>query len=412
MRRETAAAASAVPVVADGVAVDAPTPALPPLSAAPTWEAPGLDLGALLPGELAAQLVRWGYPTYRGRQLFSALHGQCAADYGAITVLPADLRQRLQAEALPPAPELLTRQADPLDGTVKYLFRLGDGQSVETVLMRYRYGYTACVSSQVGCRMGCRFCASTLGGLTRNLLAGEMVAQIDALNRDLAAAAQRTDDAAFPVPTPAEGEGPDAPEAEARFDRVGRVVVMGMGEPLENLDAVVAFLRVAHELSGAGIGWRHMTLSTSGLVPAMDRLSELELPITLAVSLHAPNDTLRDRLVPVNRRYPLGQLLPACARYLERTGRRLTFEYILIDRVNDLPEHARELGRLLRGLSCHVNLIPMNPVPERDLHPSTLDAQTRFRGLLRGAGIPCTVRRQLGAGIDAACGQLRRRVGG
>jgi len=370
-----------------------------------------------LPGELADLVASWQEPGYRGRQLFAALHAQGAVDYADITVLPARLRARLSERAAPPSLALVTRRADPVDGTVKYLFRLGDGQTVETVLMRYRYGYSACVSSQVGCRMGCRFCASTIGGLTRNLLAGEMVQQVAYLNRDLADPEHAADPTWFPVPADG-GPGSDEDEVprpgedarQARFDRVGRLVVMGMGEPLENLRAVARFLRVVHEPTGAGIGWRHMTVSTSGLVPAMDELSEMELPITLAVSLHAPNDELRDHLVPVNRRHPLGELLAACRRYWERTGRRLTFEYILIDRVNDLPEHARELGRLLRGLPCHVNLIPMNPVAERKLYPSTLEAQTRFRGLMRGAGIPCTVRRQLGAAIDAACGQLRRHV--
>ena len=358
----------------------------------------------MLPGQLAELLASQGEPSYRGRQLFAALHGRCAASYEDITVLPEPLRTELAATALPPALELVRRQVDPLDGTVKYLFRLSDGETVETVLMRYRFGYTVCVSSQVGCRQGCRFCASTLGGLTRNLLAGEMVAQIAHLNRELADPRLAGDRAAFPVP-------PDAPDAGDRFARVSRLVVMGMGEPLENLDAVVQFLRVVHELTGAGIGWRHMTVSTSGLVPAIDRLTfEVDLPITLAVSLHAPNDELRGYLVPVGRRYKLEELLSACRRHAEHTGRRLTFEYILIDGVNDLPEHARELGRLLRGLPCHVNLIPMNPVAERQLLPSPPEAQARFRGLLRGAGIPCTVRRQLGASIDAACGQLRRRA--
>ncbi len=396
--------------------------ALPSLPPPPVWAGPPgadgrvlLDAMGMLPGELADLFVAGGEPPYRGRQLFSALHAHGATDYVAITVLPEGVRARLAAEAAPPAPALVARRVDPLDGTVKYLFRLGDGETVETVLMRYRFGYTACVSSQVGCRQGCRFCASTIGGLTRNLLAGEMAAQIAYLNRDLSDPTHAGDTAWFPVPGGDAGEATDEGEPEAqgrraRFDRVSRVVVMGIGEPMENLDAVIRFLRVVHEPSGAGIGWRHMTVSTSGLVAAMDRMALVGLPITLAVSLHAPNDELRNRLVPVNRRYPLGELLPACRRYLEHTGRRLTFEYVLIDGVNDLPEHARELGRLLRGLTCQVNLIPMNPVAERQLHSSPPEAQARFRGLLRGAGIPCTIRRQLGASIDAACGQLRRHV--
>lgn len=358
----------------------------------------------MLPDELAEWLRTCGHPSYRGRQLFAALHGQGAASFAEIHVLPASLRAELAGAAVAEMLTLEARQTDPGDGTVKYLFRLGDGQTIETVLMRYRYGYSVCVSSQVGCRQGCTFCASTLGGLARNLAAGEMVAQIDWINAELAGGGPD----AFPVPS-AERADPGA-----RFDRIARLVVMGMGEPLENLDEVVRFLRVAHEGTGAGIGFRHMTVSTSGLVPGIDRLAELDLPLTLAVSLHAPNDELRTRLVPLNRRYPLAELLSACRRYVEATRRRLTFEYVLIGGVNDLPEHARELGRLLRGLPCHVNLIPLNPVPERRLVASSTDAALRFRGLLRGAGIPTTTRRQLGTAIDAACGQLRRarQVGG
>jgi 23S rRNA (adenine2503-C2)-methyltransferase len=383
---------------------------LPPLPPPPTWPGPTgpdgrplVDVKGLLPHELEALLRSWGQPAYRGRQLFQWLHGKGARSFAEIRVLPAALRARLEAEATLLPAELVARQVDPGDGTVKYLLRLGDGLTVEAVLMRYRFGYTACVSSQVGCRMGCRFCASTLGGLRRNLRAGEMAEQVALLGRDLAQ--HGGDPARFPVP-PDEGPTGQGP----RWSRVSRVVVMGMGEPLENLDEVVRFLRLIHEPDGAGIGWRHMTVSTSGLVPGIDRLAEEGLPITLAVSLHAPNDTLRDRLVPLNRRYPLAELLAACRRYVERTGRRLTFEYVMISGVNDLPEHARELGRLLRGLPCHVNLIPLNPVPEWNLTPSTPEAMARFRALVRGAGLPCTIRRQLGTAIDAACGQLRRRA--
>lgn len=384
---------------------------LRPLPPPPLWPAPPtdegqprLDVRGMLPDELSSAMRGWGQPGYRGQQVFNALHGQCVRGFQEMHVLPTTLRALLQARAVGTGLVPEARQSDATDGTVKYLFRLADGNTIETVLMRYRYGYSVCVSSQVGCRMGCTFCASTLGGLVRNLSAGEMAEQIDFINGELAAAArQGRPDERFPVP-PAEH-----PDEGARFDRIARLVVMGMGEPLENLDEVVRFLRVAHEGGGAGIGFRHMTVSTSGLVPGIDRLAELDLPITLAVSLHAPNDELRNRLVPLNRRHPLTELLPACRRYAEATGRRLTFEYVLIRGVNDLREHARELGRLLRGLPCHVNLIPLNPVTERNLLPSTGEAVVRFRGLLRGAGITTTTRRQLGTAIDAACGQLRRR---
>ncbi len=378
-----------------------------PLSPPPEWDGPAgpdgqalQDVKGMLPEELAALMTAWGEPAYRGRQLFAAMHGRGARSFEEIHTLPAGLRVRLEREAALHAARPLERQVDRGDGTVKYLLGLGDGEAVEAVLMRYHYGYSACVSSQVGCRMGCRFCASTLGGLRRNLRASEMAEQVAFLNADLARRAG--DPEAFPRP---------AGMVSDEHDRISRLVVMGMGEPLENFDALVRFLRLVHAPEGAGIGWRHLTVSTSGLVDGIDRLAELELPLTLAVSLHAPNDALRDRLVPLNHRFPLHTLLSACRRYAERTGRRLTFEYILIDRVNDLPEHARELGRLLRGLTCHVNLIPMNPVPERDLFASPPEAVARFRGLLRGAGVAVTVRRQLGAGIAAACGQLRRQRG-
>ena len=365
---------------------------------------PRLDIRGMPPAEMADLMRVWGQPAYRAQQIFAALHGRVVRRFADIHVLPSGLRAELAARATDAGLTPEARQTDPGDGTVKYLFRLADGNTVETVLMRYRYGYSVCVSSQVGCRMGCTFCASTLGGLARNLQAGEIAEQIDYINQELeACGAEGTLAERFPVP-------PDErPDPGARFDRVARLVVMGMGEPMENLDEVVRFLRVAHEGTGAGIGWRHMTVSTSGLVPGIDRLAALDLPLTLAVSLHAPNDELRNRLVPLNRRYPLAELLPACRRYAEATGRRLTFEYVLIGGVNDLPEHARELGRLLRGTSCHVNLIPLNPVAERQLRASSPEAAARFRGLLRGAGIPATIRRQLGTAIDAACGQLRRR---
>lgn len=342
----------------------------------------------MLPGELRGVLAAQGEPAYRAGQVFSWLHGRGARSFSQMTSLPWALRERLAAIAGTGVLEVLTRQRDPADGTVKYLLRLDDGNTVETVRMAYHYGFSACVSSQVGCHVGCRFCASAIGGLVRNLTASEMIEQVILLNRDLAGEAG----------------------ADARGPRIARLVVMGMGEPLENLPAVVQFLRLAHEPDGCAVGWRHMTVSTSGLVPGIDALAAEDLPITLAVSLHAPNDEVRNHLVPLNRRYPLAELMAACRRYLDATGRRLTYEYVLIGGVNDLPEHARELARLLRGMLCHVNLIPLNPVSGRDLAPSPLPARRRFQQILQAAGVPATLRRQLGIGIDAACGQLRRRL--
>jgi 23S rRNA (adenine2503-C2)-methyltransferase len=400
-----------------------PEPAAPP----PVLGPDGRELLAVAgmgPDELSRLLEGWGEPSYRGRQLFTWLQARAEADFLAMTPLPLALRRRLAEEAVASSLTPIARLVDRHDGTVKYLFRLADGETVETVLMRYRYGWTVCVSSQVGCRMGCRFCASTLGGLKRNLAAHEMVEQVLAVQRDLRDPARRRDPELFPVPEEpgewADEEQEEEPEGELgegeeggddqRFARVRRVVVMGMGEPMENLPAVLRFLRILHEPDGVAIGWRHMTVSTAGVVPGIDALAEERLPITLAVSLHAPNDELRDRLMPLNHRYPIAQVLEACRRYVARTHRRLTFEYVLIAGVNDLPEHARELARLIRDLRCHVNLIPWNPVPERDFRPSPPEAVARFRGLLQGAGIPVTVRRQLGLGVEGACGQLRRRL--
>ncbi len=345
-----------------------------------------VNLKRMLPDELTGVLAAQGEPAYRARQLFAWIHGRGARGFDEMTSLPRSLRERLAEIADLGLLTPVSRQEDPRDGTVKFLLRLNDdaGNTVETVRMTYSYGYSACVSSQVGCHIGCRFCASSIGGLIRNLTAAEMIEQLILLNRDLAV------------------RDPQA--------RIARVVIMGMGEPMENLTEVLRFLRLAHEPEGCGIGWRHMTVSTSGLVPGIEALAAEDLPITLAVSLHAPNDEVRNRLMPINRRYPLGQLMPACRRYAEATGRRLTFEYVLIGGVNDLPEHARELARLLRGMLCHVNLIPLNPVAGRGLEPSPPQAMAAFQRILREGGVAATLRRQLGTAIDAACGQLRRRL--
>ncbi len=345
---------------------------------------PKLDMKSMSLAEIEAALAGLGQPPFRARQVFRWLHRRAVCDFGEMTDLPADLRARLRAEADPACAAVVRRQEAPKDGTVKLLLRFGDGETVEAVLLRYRFGHTVCISTQAGCRMGCVFCASTVGGLARNLTAGEMVEEVLAANRELRL---RTGD----------------PEA-----RVSRVVLMGIGEPLENYEAVVAFLRLIHDPAGLAMSYRHVTLSTCGLVPEIRRLAGEGLPITLAVSLHAPNDELRDRLMPVNRRYPLRELLPACAEYGERTGRRVTFEYALIEGVNDAPELARELARLLKGMLGHVNLIPLNP-SGRGLGGSPPERVEAFRAALERAGIAVTVRRELGTGIDAACGQLRRR---
>ncbi|MDI3299195.1 MAG: 23S rRNA (adenine(2503)-C(2))-methyltransferase RlmN [Bacillota bacterium] len=341
-------------------------------------EAP--DLRGMNRAELEAFARGEGQPAYRGRQLLRWIQGRAVADFDAMTDLPAAWRASLKSR-LPLAPaEVVRRQVDPEDGTVKLLLRLRDGELVETVRMRYRYGYSACISTQVGCNVGCRFCASTLGGKRRDLTAGEMAEQALAVQREL------------------------LPHGE----RLSRLVLMGMGEPLENYAETLRFLRLAHEPEGMAISYRRMTLSTSGLAPAIERLAEEGLPVTLAVSLHAPNDELRRRLVPMDNRYPLARLMEAARTYAARTGRRLTFEYVMIDRVNDEPEQARELATLLRGLPGHVNLIPLNE-SGRGLRSSPPGRIEAFRQVLERSGVEVTVRRSLGRRIDAACGQLRRR---
>lgn len=350
-----------------------------PVGESKGWAMDKPDLKEMSPSEMRAFCERLGEQAYRARQVFRWVHGRGAVDWREMTDLPRALRERLARVAVIGRARVLERQEDRGDGTVKLLLELADGETVETVLLRHRYGNSVCVSTQVGCRMGCAFCASTVGGLVRPLTAGEMAEQVLAIQRDLGAA-----------------------------ERVSRVVLMGIGEPLENYDAVVKFLRLIHEPDGLGISYRNMTLSTSGLVPGIRRLAGEGLPVTLAVSLHAPNDELRSRLVPVSRRHPIAELLAACDEYAAQTGRRVTFEYALIDGVNDLPELARELGRLLQGRLCHVNLIPLNP-SGRGLAGSPPERVREFQEIVTRYGISTTVRRELGAGIDAACGQLRRR---
>lgn len=326
-------------------------------------------------------LGRLGEPPYRAGQLARWLFQRGAVSWAEMTDLPQDLRGRLEATARLGGLSVLKKQVSRRGDTTKYLFGLCDGQAVEGVLMTHYYGRSACVSTQVGCRMGCRFCASTLGGLVRQLSAGEIYDQVLAMQRDAGV-------------------------------RVGHVVLMGSGEPLDNFDQVLRFLENITAPYGLNIGYRHITLSTCGLVPRIRELARLRLGLTLAVSLHAPTDELRDRLVPVNRRHPLAELLAACREYAQSTGRRITFEYALLAGVNDAPEQASRLAGLLHGLLCHVNLIPFNPVDERNFRRSVPERVRRFRDILRERGISVTVRRELGADIDAACGQLRRRETG
>ncbi len=326
--------------------------------------------------EIAAALKELGQPGYRAKQVFTWLHKGVTA-YEQMTNLPQSLRQVL-AEKYPICPpQVVRKQESQKDGTIKYLWQLSDGNCVETVLMRYHYGNTVCISTEVGCRMGCAFCASTLGGLVRRLEPFEMLDQVLFTQVD----------SGLPV---------------------SHIVLMGIGEPLDNMENVLRFLELVNDESGMHISMRHISLSTCGLVPKIDALAQLKLQLTLSVSLHAPSDEIRDTIMPVNKAYPTEELLAACRRYYEATNRRISFEYAMIDGVNDTPQHAKLLLKRLKGLPAHMNLIPLNHVEESPLKPSTKQAVQQFQKILEDGGIPATVRRTLGGDIDASCGQLRR----
>jgi 23S rRNA (adenine2503-C2)-methyltransferase len=335
------------------------------------------DLRSLFQEELESWIADLGEMPYRGRQLARWVHGHGARDFAAMTDLPAELRGRLSERARLTALQVV-RSTTSADGcTTKFLLACEDGSTVESVWMRYADGRrSACVSTQVGCAMACTFCATGLAGLGRNLTAGEITDQVHAMQRE-------------------SGE------------RVTHVVFMGMGEPLANLEATLRAVRLLNAPYGLGVGMRRITVSTVGFVPQILRLAELRVGFTLAVSLHAPDDDLRRTLVPIAARFPLDELLGACARYAERTGRRVTFEYVLLEGVNDEVAHARRLGRRLRGMRAHVNLIPWNPVPGLPYRRPHPDRVRRFAAALREAGLPTTVRVERGVDILAACGQLR-----
>lgn len=335
------------------------------------------DIKSMTLPELRGFLQSLGEPAFRGKQVFSWL-SRGAGSFDEMSNLPLSLRERLKEACLLCAPKAARKQSSAKDGTIKYLWRLADGNCVESVLMRYRHGNTVCISSQVGCRMGCRFCASTLDGLERNLLPSEMLEQIYAITRHTG-------------------------------ERVSNVVVMGTGEPMDNFDNLLQFITLLTDENGLHISQRNITVSTCGLVPEMRRLAERKLQITLALSLHAATDEKRRKLMPVAERYCLRELLDTCAYYFEQTGRRITFEYSLVKGVNDTSEDAAQLTALIRGLNCHVNLIPVNPVKEREYVQSERRAVEAFRSRLEKSGIQVTVRREMGRDIDGACGQLRRR---
>ena len=327
--------------------------------------------------ELQEALKELGQPAFRAKQIYTWLH-KGVRSYDEMTNLSKDLRAKL-AEVYPfYTPRVIRKQESKKDGTIKYLWELADGNCVETVLMRYHYGNTVCISTEVGCRMGCAFCASTIGGLVRRLEPHEMVDEV--LFTQL--------DSGLPV---------------------SRVVLMGIGEPLDNFDNVMRFLELIGSKDGMNLGMRHISLSTCGLVPKIDELAAKKLQISLAISLHGPNDEIRNRIMPVNKAYPMDVLLDACRRYYDATSRRIHFEYAMIDGVNDRPQDARELLQRLKGLPAHFNLIPLNHVEESPLKPSSRAAVANFQKILEDGGITATVRRTLGSDIDASCGQLRRK---
>ena len=327
--------------------------------------------------EISAVLKELGQPAFRAKQLFSWLH-KGVRSFDEMTNLPQSLRDTLAKEYPICAPEVVRKQESQKDGTIKYLWKLSDGNCVETVLMRYHYGNTVCISTEVGCRMGCAFCASTLGGLVRRLEPFEMVDQVLFTQVD----------SGLPI---------------------SHIVLMGIGEPLDNFDNVMRFLELINHPEGMNISMRHISLSTCGLVPKIRQLAEKKLQLTLSVSLHAPTDEIRNTIMPVNKAYSTEELLEACRDYYAQTGRRISFEYAMIDGVNDTPQHARTLLRRLKGLPAHMNLIPLNHVEESPLKPSSHKAVMDFQKILEDGGVPATVRRTLGGDIDASCGQLRRK---
>ncbi len=336
------------------------------------------DLLSMHPEEIEAELAALGEAKYRAGQIFDWLH-RGVRDFGEMSNLPKALRGKLAENFALYRPRVLSKQVSQLDGTIKYLWELDDGNAVETVVMSYRHGNTVCVSCQVGCRQGCAFCASTIGGLVRSLRPSEILDEV--LFSQL--------DSGKPI---------------------SNIVLMGIGEPLDNFDNVMRFLRLVNHPDGANIGMRHISLSTCGLIERFDDLAAEDLQLTLSVSLHAPDDETRSKIMPANRGRGVEALIAACEAYYRKTGRRISFEYAMIDGVNDTPDHARMLAKHARRVCAHVNLIPLNHVEERPFRPSTPEHLRAFIRILEEAGVNVTVRRSLGGDVDASCGQLRKKV--
>ena len=339
-----------------------------------------MDIKSLSLDELKTEVVKLGEKPYRAKQLYEWMHVKLARSYDEMTNLPKDLREKLSEDYEYISLKEVTVQTSGLDGTKKYLFELADGNLVESVWMQYHHGNSVCISSQVGCRMGCRFCASTLGGLERNLVPSEMLDQIYAISKTTG-------------------------------ERVSNVVVMVSGEPLDNYDNLLRFIHMVTDENGLNISQRNITVSTCGIVEYMKRLADQKLQITLALSLHGSTQEKRRELMPVANRYDISEVIDACRYYFDQTGRRVTFEYSLVGGVNDTDEDAENLCRLIDGLNCHVNLIPVNPIKERDYVESERKDVLRFQKKLEKRHINATIRREMGRDIDGACGQLRRRHG-
>ncbi len=336
-----------------------------------------MNIKAMTLPEMTLALKEMGQPGFRAKQIYTWLH-KGVRSYDEMTNVSKELRQELARQYPFYPPEVVRKQESQRDGTIKYLWRLADGNCVETVLMRYHYGNTVCISTEVGCRMGCAFCASTLGGLVRRLEPQEMLDQVLFTQVD----------SGLPI---------------------SHIVLMGIGEPLDNFDNVMRFLELVNSENGMNISMRHISLSTCGLVPKIRDLAEKKLQLTLSISLHAPNDEIRNKIMPVNKAYPSEELLNACRDYYKITGRRISFEYAMIDGVNDTEADAKLLLKRLKGLPAHMNLIPLNHVEESPLKPSSRAAVQKFQKILEDGGVPATVRRTLGGDIDASCGQLRRK---
>lgn len=341
------------------------------------------DIRSLTFEELNSEIVNMGFPSFRAKQIYSWIQEKCVASFDEMVNVPQNVRNALAEKFRFFGCEINTKLVSKIDGTVKYLFTLYDGEYVESVVMKYKYGYSICVSSQVGCKMGCTFCASAIGGFVRHLTAGEMLSEVFTAQKDLGV-------------------------------KINHLVLMGTGEPLDNFDNVMKFIELLTDEKGQNLSIRHISLSTCGIVPKIYELADKKLGLTLSVSLHAPNNQIRSQSMPINSKYDIEELLKACRYYASTTGRRISFEYAMIKGLNDSDDAANELASRLRGTLCHVNLIPVNNVRERNYEKSTLDRQKRFIDILEANGITATVRRTLGSDINASCGQLRaskRKVG-